>query len=264
MVTRIIAAAILIPLALFIVYTGGWVATVCVLGVGHLILKEYYAMIDHTFSVTASHWLGHSLFACWIIGHYSSISILPHMLYAGLLISVLGILFIELARGQLFAAHRYRVHQIRIPVTIAVLLFSLIALRALPHGALWVCLALALTWLTDSLGLFIGKTMGKRKLAPRISPGKTIAGAVGPLILLTGLVALLHGRIPLPNTIIWMTPIAIVCAQLGDLHESLIKRYCKIKDSSAIIPGHGGVYDRMDSLLFSASALYLCVVLTSL
>jgi phosphatidate cytidylyltransferase len=87
---------------------------------------------------------------------------------------------------------------------------------------------------------------------------------VGPLILLTGLVALLHGVIPLPNTIIWMTPIAIVCAQLGDLHESLIKRYCKIKDSSAIIPGHGGVYDRMDSLLFSASALYLCVVLTSL
>ncbi|MBD97423.1 phosphatidate cytidylyltransferase [Candidatus Marinamargulisbacteria bacterium] len=260
MLTRIITAALLIPLALFIVYTGGWIATASVIGIGHLILYEYYAMIDRKFSKKASHFIGHFVFALSMIGLYASLNRLPQSIYASILIGWLVVSLIELIRGHLLATHHYRAYQIRIPISIALLLFSLIALRVLPNGVLWLSLGLGLTWLNDSLGLFIGKAMGKRKLAARISPGKTIAGAVGPLVILTSLIACLHPYIPLPSTIIWITPIVLVFAQLGDLHESLIKRYCASKDSSSIIPGHGGVYDRMDSLLFSISVLYLCAL----
>ncbi len=259
MLARIITAALLIPLALLIVYVGGWLATVSVLGIGHLLLKEYYEMVDQKFGKQTTHWLGHGLFAASVGLLYATGSSLAYTIHATALVSVLVLALVELRLGRFIAAHHYCAYQIRIPVSIALLLSSLIALRGLPNGILWVCLGLALTWITDSLGLLIGKTIGKRKLAPRISPGKTIAGSVGPLIILTGLVFGLHYYTLLPPAMLWITPLVIVFAQLGDLHESLLKRYCNIKDSSAIIPGHGGVYDRMDSLLFSVSILYLCV-----
>jgi phosphatidate cytidylyltransferase len=108
-------------------------------------------------------------------------------------------------------------------------------------------------WATDSFALFVGKAFGKHKLAPKLSPGKTVEGAIGGLAfgVATGALFgwLFFRDVPLGLTI---GAIAGVFGQIGDLFESALKRELGIKDFGGIIPGHGGVLDRFDSLLFVA------------
>jgi len=143
----------------------------------------------------------------------------------------------------------------------------LILLRELPTsldiqgtiGARLVFMVTLLTWATDTSAYLFGVTFGRHKLIPRISPNKTIEGAVGGLVgaalvgwLLTrGLVPFLT---PLAGTILGL--VVGTMAQLGDLVESLIKRDAGIKDTAELIPGHGGVLDRFDSLLFTVPVVY--------
>jgi phosphatidate cytidylyltransferase len=133
-----------------------------------------------------------------------------------------------------------------------------------PGGALLI-LPLVLTWTSDIGAFFVGRAIGGRKLIPSVSPGKTIAGAVGGL-LASMLVACLYARtvlVPVANLgfTLWgafgFGAIVSVAAQVGDLFESLLKREAGVKDSSRIIPGHGGVLDRFDSLLFVLPVAYL-------
>ena len=112
---------------------------------------------------------------------------------------------------------------------------------------------------SDSGQYFTGKAIGKRKLAPAISPGKTVEGAIGGLIAAAGFAALctllFFPELPYQFSI----PLGIVMAalgMLGDLAESAIKRGSKTKDAASILPGHGGLLDRLDSLLFNAPVLY--------
>ncbi len=132
-------------------------------------------------------------------------------------------------------------------------------------GTLLLLLPLVLTWINDSGAFFFGKRFGRRKLMPSVSPGKTIAGAVGAVA--TCLVgtwaysAFLLG--PYANLGLSWTGIIIfgtaisAAAQVGDLAESLLKRQAGVKDSSALIPGHGGVLDRLDSLFFTIPLGYV-------
>ncbi len=120
------------------------------------------------------------------------------------------------------------------------------------HGAklvLYVCL---IVWAADSGAYFAGKSMGKRKMAPNVSPNKTIEGLVGGIItaILVGWGASIWFDIEFssPQVMIVITLITVVISVLGDLVESMFKRVSGIKDSSNIIPGHGGVLDRIDSL----------------
>lgn len=120
------------------------------------------------------------------------------------------------------------------------------------HGAklvLYVCL---IVWAADSGAYFAGKSMGKRKMAPNVSPNKTIEGLVGGIItaILVGWGAATWFQIEFtsPLVMIAITLVTVVISVLGDLVESMFKRVSGIKDSSNIIPGHGGVLDRIDSL----------------
>lgn len=122
-----------------------------------------------------------------------------------------------------------------------------------PSGHLWLLTALALVWAADSGAYFAGRQFGKRKLAPRISPNKTVAGLVGGLI--AGLIVatgfgLLAGLplVKLPQLLL-VTALAVLASVLGDLFESLLKRHAGAKDSGHVIPGHGGVLDRIDGVL---------------
>ena len=137
-------------------------------------------------------------------------------------------------------------------------------LRVPPGGALLV-FPLVVTWASDIGAYFVGRAIGGRKLIPSVSPGKTVAGAVGGLVA-SMLVAWLYARavlVPVAN--LGFTPwgalgfgAAIsIAAQTGDLFESLLKREGGVKDSSRIIPGHGGVLDRFDSLIFVLPVAYL-------
>ncbi len=111
----------------------------------------------------------------------------------------------------------------------------------------------AISIMTDTFGYIVGKLIGKHKLAPSISPGKTIEGALGALVL-TGLCSwLIYTLLPFKLSFNYFIGIAIagcIIAQIGDLFESYVKRVGGVKDSSHLIPGHGGVLDRLDSFIF--------------
>lgn len=131
-------------------------------------------------------------------------------------------------------------------------------------GAALVAFPLTVTWMTDSAAYFGGKRWGRRKLAPSISPGKTVEGGVAGLVggvlggwIMTGPVFGLWLGIPVP---VWAGPVGGLLigalSQLGDLAESAWKREAGVKDSGTFFPGHGGILDRMDSLLFTIPAAY--------
>ncbi|AGQ97818.1 TPA: phosphatidate cytidylyltransferase [Vibrio parahaemolyticus] len=143
-------------------------------------------------------------------------------------------------------------------LTLLPFLWSVIILRATDisvdpyHGAKLVMYVCFLVWAADSGAYFAGKSLGKRKMAPHVSPNKTIEGLIGGII-----AALIVGwlfadwfniQFTSPIHMIIITLITVVISVLGDLVESMFKRVSGIKDSSNIIPGHGGVLDRIDSL----------------
>jgi phosphatidate cytidylyltransferase len=143
------------------------------------------------------------------------------------------------------------------------LLFSFLALikRDLgPAGADTIVLVLTTAWLSDTGGYFAGKFLGKRKLYPAVSPNKTWAGAIGGVVAaLAGGFVLQHWRLRelAVVDVVVLAGVGSVLGQLGDLVESLIKRSRGVKDSGAILPGHGGLLDRLDAVLVIAPWFYL-------
>lgn len=122
-----------------------------------------------------------------------------------------------------------------------------------PHGPYWVLFLLALIWTADSAAYFAGRRWGTTRLAPTLSPGKTWAGVYGALAS-AGLLALaLAWQLALSPRqaalVLFWCLTTVLLSVVGDLFESLIKRRCGVKDSGSLLPGHGGVLDRIDSLL---------------
>ena len=160
-----------------------------------------------------------------------------------------------------------------------------VLLRETPDGLGldWVAITLVCTWASDVAAYFVGRAWGRRRLAPRISPGKSVEGAaaglvaaavVAPLVtpLLALVVAGLAGLglpVPVPPAapavarLVGLGLVVGVCAPVGDLLESFVKRQCGAKDSGVLIPGHGGILDRIDSLMLAVAGAYLYVVATS-
>jgi phosphatidate cytidylyltransferase len=143
------------------------------------------------------------------------------------------------------------------------LLSYVILLRLLVDGPNYVFYIFGVVWLGDAAALLFGQLLGRHKLAPTLSPGKTIEGAIGGLMgSLCG--AILGGRWLLGHLTLTQC-VAIGCllavvGQLGDLSESLLKRSAGVKDSGLVIPGHGGILDKVDGILFGAPALYYYVL----
>jgi phosphatidate cytidylyltransferase len=136
-----------------------------------------------------------------------------------------------------------------------------VALRAVPDpdGSDLVTLLFICLILGDTAAYYVGKNLGRRKLAPQISPNKTWEGFIGAMFgaMLGALVAhfWFYQRLPLVHVV----PIGLVLGltgALGDLSESVVKRACGVKDSSGLVPGHGGIFDRMDNLLIATPVLY--------
>lgn len=146
------------------------------------------------------------------------------------------------------------------------LLSLFILLRNLPQGLSWALIALLTTFCCDSAAYLAGRALGTHKMVPHLSPGKTWEGAFGgfaaaiaasPLLVLIFNVSGPYLRIDLslPQAVALGAAVGIM-AQLGDLAESLLKRSVQAKDAGSLIPGHGGMLDRLDSLLFSVAAVY--------
>ncbi|MCA9498786.1 MAG: phosphatidate cytidylyltransferase [Nitrospirales bacterium] len=148
---------------------------------------------------------------------------------------------------------------------VVVLLGHFILLRQLPHGIALIFFVLVITWLADTGGFIVGLSFGRHALAPTLSPKKTIEGLIGGVLFsLLGAIISHFWFLPffsLGECAILGIGMAIIGA-LGDLAESAIKRSVSIKDSGTIIPGHGGVLDRVDSLLFTGPGFYYYALFT--
>jgi phosphatidate cytidylyltransferase len=132
-------------------------------------------------------------------------------------------------------------------------------------GAAWIYTVLAITWLQDTAAYFVGRAFGRHKMAPVLSPKKSWEGAIGGFIasILTAMIAVPTLGLPLHLALAALLgALCGVTGPLGDLAESLIKRQVGVKDSGQLIPGHGGILDRADSLFFTVATVYCFVLLT--
>lgn len=146
------------------------------------------------------------------------------------------------------------------------LLGHLVLLRQLPDGRGWVFLVLFAVMACDSMAYFTGVSFGKHKLYPAVSPKKSIEGGLGGLVgacLGVWLAAALFLPAFQIGHVILVGLLLGVAGQVGDLFESLLKRACGVKDSGGIFPGHGGILDRLDSLLFAFPLAYYLAILIS-
>ncbi len=141
------------------------------------------------------------------------------------------------------------------------LLSYMVAIRSSPGGRNWVFLALFATFASDTAAFFVGRTWGRVKLEPSISPAKTWEGSIGGICGAIVMTLLFTLPTPLQVNIPWWEAAILgllisIFGQLGDLVESLFKRNMGVKDSSRLLPGHGGLLDRMDSVVFAGVLVY--------
>jgi phosphatidate cytidylyltransferase len=264
LLTRFLVAAIAIPLALGIVWYGGLPLAGLVILAAVLGTRELFDLAEQT-GVRPLRGFGMALaalapFTTWLLAGERpmlDLGFLPLFLFvqwplAGALIPILVLATVLARRAPTARPLSAAAITLLGPLYCGVLPSALLVIRyAGGPGRSWaatwlVFFPLAVTWLCDSFAMWGGTLVGGPKLMPTVSPGKTRAGAIAGL--LGGVVtALLF--VPLALAAAMGLVIAVV-AQVGDLAESLFKREAGVKDSSALIPGHGGVLDRLDSLYF--------------
>lgn len=175
---------------------------------------------------------------------------------------VFGLLFLFRIRNIADAAREVACAVLAF-VYIPGLLMHLTMLRRTPYGVQWLLVIMLIVMSNDSLAYYSGRALGRHRLYPQVSPNKSVEGALGGL--LGSVCGTLLARITffpqLTLTDALLTALVIgILGQTGDLFESLLKRSFRVKDSGTIIPGHGGVLDRLDSIIFAAPATYYYVI----
>lgn len=178
----------------------------------------------------------------------------PGFLALGLVFGAFFFVAIVTRNGKLGAGQIY----VGLPI------LALLLLREHPQGFAATLWAMAIVWVCDSGAYFAGRAIGGPKLAPAISPNKTWAGFVGGLFAAVLFSAVFAALVPGEAIGWWLVPVSPVVAiasQIGDLYESHLKRVAGVKDSGTLLPGHGGILDRLDGLVFAApvAALFFAI-----
>ena len=274
---RIVTSAWAIPLLGVIIWFGDPYFTILIAVVGLLAAMEFYRLTKglkaQPLTIFGVIWtillivIRNPTIHSWLASHIDVELLIPTIITFGMAVSLILLLTRKTKLGAFtdwawtFAGILY----------IGLLLSYLVTLRGLDNGRSWVFLAIFATFGSDSAAYFVGKAIGKRKLAPDISPKKTWEGAIGGLVgaAAVSLLFLLPTPVQLTAFLNWWQLIIVgllvsVFGQLGDLVESLFKRNAGVKDSGNVFPGHGGMLDRMDSIVFAAVVVYYIVVLFKL
>lgn len=250
---RAISAIVGIPLVLGITWIGGWLFFLMLAFVGHLALREFYrlaAIKDKTFQTAAivSHYL--LLFTLWFWG-VQSLSFI--------------FIFLFLCFNVLWVATYPKDFQILSAIMwsliyVSLLLSFFLLIRIQPQGFIHVVAVFLAVWASDTGAYFTGTSFGRRRLAPLVSPKKSLEGAVGGLVFTLLLFLILAPHLNMARGFAALFAVMLSVAGLvGDLSESAFKRWSNTKDSGSFLPGHGGVLDRLDSLLFAAPTAYFLI-----
>ena len=256
--TRLLVAAVAIPALVFIFHRGGeWLCLLvtALIVLGMIEAQRLFAKTGASFAIAPSVVL--ALLTPWLAGRYWAGFTWPVwliLLFVVAAIPVVRVHDIKVA-GAGIAAHITSV------LWIGVGLGALLGVRDFSDGAgfWWLLLLFANLWIGDTAAYLFGVWLGKTKLSPVVSPMKTIVGAVAQVVAsaLVGVVFVMANWFTASAALLMAASIVIgVVGQIGDLFESALKRAAGEKDSSTLIPGHGGVLDRFDSAMFAAPSLY--------
>jgi len=253
---RIITALLAIPVLIIVVWFDKplpWF-TIFVVIWGVLAIFEFYRVVAVS-KVSLLTYFGLVWTLLFIVSpHFDYNLLTPLILTSAILLSMILLVFRSEKEGA-FASWVWTMAGV---LYVGWLLSYLVALR-LDAGRDWVFLALFCTFGSDTNAFFVGSLLGKHRLAPRISPAKTWEGAIGGVIgaVIVSLVIVSILGMPLSyGQAILLGLLVSVFGQLGDLVESLLKRNTGIKESGDLVAGHGGVLDRMDSVVFAGAVVY--------
>ena len=257
---RIISAVVLIPLALLAVLFAPPPLFLAGIGIiGTACLYEYFGLV-RSMKFQVQPWSGYVIF--WVLLLAFRHSRFPTS--AVLAIASIALILSAMGRRRLPVQDRTLGLMAEL---FGVFYCVLFLYPAIPirydfgdkTGLQWILMLLCTVWAGDTFALLFGKTIGRHPFAPVLSPKKTnegsIAGLLGGMVIAVALQYFFFPELPLPHVLAASILLGIF-GQLGDLAESMLKRAAGIKDSSNLIPGHGGVLDRMDSLLFAFPVLY--------
>jgi len=261
MLKRILSAAVLAPLFLGLIFLGGYYTAFLVLVISGIALYEFMRIGEkigirpwyRTNFLALGVWLSAlvigreqwllPLVVLWFITSFGKMAIrYPHIEIVEVSYNFLAIIY-----SSVLLSHFYLI-------------------RELPDGFFWVLLTIFMVWSTDTGAYFVGRALGRHKLAPQVSPKKTIEGAIGGLIF-SLVIVLVFSQWNQSLGLTWYLFLGLVVgvsAQIGDLFESALKRSAGVKDSGHLIPGHGGILDRFDSFIFVLPIVYNILVLSIL
>ncbi len=269
--TRALSALVYAPLLLVLAYFGNPWLLAGMLAFGGLALWEYFHLARRmglpAHRVTAAA-LGIAFFL-WpyslIWAGYAELVILPPLIFTSIVLCSLWLLLLPRS-GDLAQAFTGWSMAAAGAIYVGWLLGHTVALRDYIYvrGEWWLIFALVVTWAYDTGAYLVGRGIGKRRIFQRLSAGKTLEGTLGGAFIAVTAAALYAQFTPFP-----LNPLAAglvglgaaVAAQLGDLVESLLKRGADVKDTGTLIPGHGGILDRIDSLLFTGPYMFYAALI---
>jgi len=290
---RIATAVVLIPIVLLLVLRAPVPVLAVVAAAVALITIQEFLKLTESYGIQPMRLPTYSfvgllflLLAASAAGETPQLSTLKFVVGMGFACAIAPFIFltITMRRAQMSGAYPAAAASVFAFTYIALPMAMLVQLRQQVAGAFWVIYLLLVVWAGDIFAYFVGRSLGRHLMAPRISPKKTWEGAaasvaasllVGSLLfsyalqissslLRVGLIERRDGLFGLEKPewlpIVLLTIAVNIAAQLGDLVESLIKRGAGVKDSGTILPGHGGMLDRIDALLFAAPVLWLYAV----
>jgi phosphatidate cytidylyltransferase len=274
---RVIVGMIGIPVIIFLIILGNIYFLIFAIVVSAFCMNEFYNLFERAKKPPGllTKWIGGFNFEKLIFISVSSLIVLSfYFEKINFVLILFFLMFIYLIIAELAKKVKHfesigtwilAIFYISIPFGLSALMAS--SKFVIMFGANYTLITIIMIWVSDTFAFWGGKSFGKHKLAPSISPKKTWEGSAFGIIftIITGLVMYIFcdQTLGLLNILI-ISVIVGLTAQIGDLFESHLKRSAEVKDSSQLIPGHGGVLDRFDSLLFSIPAVYIYLYLTKL
>ena len=258
--TRLISGIILIALIILALVLGGPVLTAFLLFVSLVGMREYYNAMRITGDpFTIPEVISYvSVIAYYLFLYFDIDSLVMPMLA----LTVVIMLMVYVFRYPRYSSGRMAAYVFGM-IYVAFLISFIFLIRDMELGKYKVWLVFLSSWGSDTLAYCVGSLIGRHKMTPRLSPKKSIEGAIGG-VAGAALLAFIFATVFKQSALLYViiAAIAAVVSIFGDLAASAIKRQAKIKDYGSLIPGHGGILDRFDSVLFTAPVVYiLCLFL---